>query len=311
MQDAADYLSKRSAPLLTARQEILLFRQIEQARAEDATPKQKRAGQRARERVFESNVLLCISVANKYRRRAEASHGRLSMDDLIQEACLGLHSGIEKFDYGKGYKFSTYAYWWCRQAVSRLCAMQSHAIRRPTTVVDLLNKLRFRPAHLSLREFCEAEGIDLEKAKRELAHERRASTISLNVRSEGDHGGERSELSEVIADERSTLTLDSAALEVGEQSLRLTGRVGTRPPGAGTDLRITASNGVVNMDDFISQSPDGSADYLYRSGGWGPGAESRTVNVESSLPGAALMFEDFAEMVADPSAVWQSALDNE
>ena len=95
-----------------------------------------------------------------------------------------------------------------------------------------------------------------------------------------------------------------------------------------TDLRITASNGVVNMDDFISQSPDGSADYLYRSGGWGPGAESRTVNVESSLPGAALMFEDFAEMVADPSerakwmrasqrtqalldAVWQSALDNE
>ena len=95
------------------------------------------------------------------------------------------------------------------------------------------------------------------------------------------------------------------------------------------DLRISGTKASVSLDDFLmSKSPDGSADYLYRAGGWGPGAESRTIKIESSLPGSALMFEDFAEMVVDPSlrepwmrasqrtqalldAAWQSALKNE
>lgn len=94
------------------------------------------------------------------------------------------------------------------------------------------------------------------------------------------------------------------------------------------DLRITGTGGVVSIDDFLSQSDDGSADYLFRSGGWGPGAESKTVTVASALPGAALMFEDFAAAIAEPAlreqwmqaslrtqtlldAVWESALANE
>lgn len=94
-----------------------------------------------------------------------------------------------------------------------------------------------------------------------------------------------------------------------------------------TDLRIAGTKGVINIDDFLSQSPDGSADYLHRAGGWG-NAASKTITVESALPGAALMFEDFAKMVRDPAlrdqwsraslrtqawldAAWRSALDNE
>lgn len=94
------------------------------------------------------------------------------------------------------------------------------------------------------------------------------------------------------------------------------------------DLRISGAKGAVSLNDFLTQSSDNSADYLHRSGGWGPSSESRTIKVEAPLPGAALMFEDFAEIVDDPSlreqwmhasqrtqtlldTVWRSALENE
>jgi predicted dehydrogenase len=94
------------------------------------------------------------------------------------------------------------------------------------------------------------------------------------------------------------------------------------------DLRISGTSGSVNIDDFLGQSPDGSADYLHRADGWSPGSESTTVKVASPLPGSALMFEDFAAMVAEPSlreqwtgasirtqalldAAWLSAIENE
>jgi predicted dehydrogenase len=94
------------------------------------------------------------------------------------------------------------------------------------------------------------------------------------------------------------------------------------------DLRISGTRGSVNIDDFLGQSPDGSADYLHRASGWSPGSESTTVKVASPLPGSALMFEDFAAMAAEPSlreqwangsirtqtlldAVWLSAIENE
>ena len=94
------------------------------------------------------------------------------------------------------------------------------------------------------------------------------------------------------------------------------------------DLRISGTIGSINIDDFLGQDPDNSAQYLYRKGGWGPGAVRESVRIESSLSGAALMFEDFAAAVADATsreqwtratertqalldAVWQSALTNE
>ena len=94
------------------------------------------------------------------------------------------------------------------------------------------------------------------------------------------------------------------------------------------DLRITGAEGVISVDDFLSQKPDGSADYLYRKGGWGPGAVNETVGVASAKPGPVLMFEDFAKMVGDRDlfersveasertqrlldAIWLAARDNE
>jgi hypothetical protein len=94
------------------------------------------------------------------------------------------------------------------------------------------------------------------------------------------------------------------------------------------DLRLSAPGGIVSLGDFLSQNQDGSADYLFRKGGWGPNAESRTVNVPSAKPGSVLMFEDFAAMVSNREmfeksvlasertqrwldAIWLSALENE
>ncbi len=94
------------------------------------------------------------------------------------------------------------------------------------------------------------------------------------------------------------------------------------------DLRLSAAGGVVSLGDFVSQNQDGSADYHYRKGGWGPNAKSDTINVPSDKPGAALMFEDFAAMVGNREmfeksvhasertqrwldAIWLSALENE
>lgn len=94
------------------------------------------------------------------------------------------------------------------------------------------------------------------------------------------------------------------------------------------DLRITGTSGVINIDDFLSQNRDRSADFLYRKGGWGPGAVSETINIASEKPGAALMFEDMAAAAGDPAlreqwmtatertqalldAIWIAALDNE
>ena len=74
------------------------------------------------------------------------------------------------------------------------------------------------------------------------------------------------------------------------------------------DLRITGTEGVINIDDFLSQNRDGSADFLYRKGGWGRG-ESEEINIPSAKPGAALMFEDMASAAADPTLreQWMSA----
>ena len=94
------------------------------------------------------------------------------------------------------------------------------------------------------------------------------------------------------------------------------------------DLRISGTKGSINVDNFLSQDRDGSATYLYRSGGWGPNAVKESIKIDSSLPGSALMFEDFAALVHDASlrerwmrasertqllldAVWDDALRNE
>ncbi|WP_375506252.1 RNA polymerase sigma factor, RpoD/SigA family [uncultured Nostoc sp.] len=151
-------------PLLTQEQEILLSQQIQQmmtiiAESEKLAVELKRTptvqecanqmqlseqellqqlnqGKKAKEKMIAANLRLVVSVAKKYQKR------NLELMDLIQEGTLGLSRGIDKFNPALGYRFSTYAYWWIRQAITRALAQQGRIIRLPIHIHDKLNKIK-------------------------------------------------------------------------------------------------------------------------------------------------------------------------
>jgi RNA polymerase primary sigma factor len=144
---AAIYLRDISrVPLLTAEEEVQLAKELESgelAKAElveivDDDPNRERLdsnvviGEKARKRLTESNLRLVVSVARKYMGRG------LPLLDLIQEGNIGLGRAVEKYDYTKGYRFSTYAYWWIRQAVTRAIADQARTVRVPVHMIELI-----------------------------------------------------------------------------------------------------------------------------------------------------------------------------
>lgn len=147
-----DYLKQiGKVPLLNAEQEVDLARRIEaglyadyRLKEEGATmaPRQRREltllaadGQNAKNHLLEANLRLVVSLAKRYTGRG------MQFLDLIQEGNLGLIRAVEKFDYTKGYKFSTYATWWIRQAITRAMADQARTIRIPVHMVEVINKL--------------------------------------------------------------------------------------------------------------------------------------------------------------------------
>jgi RNA polymerase primary sigma factor len=146
-----DYLKQiGKVPLLNAEQEVELAKRIEAglfaedklANSDKIAPKLKREleiiaedGRRAKNHLLEANLRLVVSLAKRYTGR-----GMLFLD-LIQEGNLGLIRAVEKFDYTKGYKFSTYATWWIRQAITRAMADQARTIRIPVHMVEVINKL--------------------------------------------------------------------------------------------------------------------------------------------------------------------------
>jgi RNA polymerase primary sigma factor len=141
-------------PLLTAEQEVILAKAIEEGEAATAEldkaaaeakklgatrlrelQRVERHGQLAKKKLIEANLRLVVSIAKRY-----VGRGMLFLD-LIQEGNLGLIRAVEKFDYTKGYKFSTYATWWIRQAITRAIADQARTIRIPVHMVETINKL--------------------------------------------------------------------------------------------------------------------------------------------------------------------------
>jgi len=151
-------------PLLTHEQEIVYGKQVQQmmtlldakekladdltreptreewlqqiALDEVALDKILREGRRAKQKMIEANLRLVVAIAKKYQKR------NLEFLDLIQEGTLGLERGVEKFDPMRGYKFSTYAYWWIRQAITRAIAQQARTIRLPIHITEKLNKIK-------------------------------------------------------------------------------------------------------------------------------------------------------------------------
>jgi RNA polymerase primary sigma factor len=203
-------------PLLTAAEEIELAHHVQEGKQlQSVDPEQRtaqqnrriRMGQRARDRMMAANLRLVVSVAKKYQNQG------LELLDLVQEGAIGLERAVDKFDPAMGYKFSTYAYWWIRQGMTRAIDNSARTIRLPIHISEKLSKMRRISRELSHRlgrqpnrlEIAHALGTTPEELEELMAQTAPCASLDAHARGEED----RSTLGELIADPASNEHLDS------------------------------------------------------------------------------------------------------
>ena len=192
-------------PLLEHEEEILLGRKVQQlmtlleqkkeldldnqglADARGVSLKQIkreiREGEKAKDKMVTANLRLVVSVAKKYTKR------NMELLDIIQEGTIGLVRGVEKFDPGRGYKFSTYAYWWIRQGITRAIAEKSRAIRLPIHVTENLNKMKKAQREQSqilgrmptIFELSDVLGLSVDEIKDLMCKARQPSSLEVKI----------------------------------------------------------------------------------------------------------------------------------